>query len=109
MRGLAFCQLYVCWYRPGPGLVLLLCWPQQPKPDRPRPATCLASGQLPLLPGRERRIVTNETCAGRIKPPVSNMGGRDMPGRRQSLADRLVLRGVGVRGLGRGLVCLAGV
>jgi hypothetical protein len=56
--------LYVCWDAPGPGLVLLLCWPQQPRsaaaptPRAGVPARGPKTGmrrppliQLPLRPG----------------------------------------------------------
>jgi hypothetical protein len=37
------CVLLACWMSPGPGLVLLLCWPQRPgQPSRLPPDPALS-------------------------------------------------------------------
>ena len=71
------------WRPPSPGLVLLLCWPEQPwsavapgpRSQRayPRSEDGNPLGQppirLPQRPAREWRSVTNETCADRSNHP----------------------------------------
>ena len=79
--------LFVCWTHPGPGLVLLLCWPQRPpvsnSRQRPGPSVPAATEDRPLSATR--------SVSHPFSYPAARPGMTQRDERKRALIDQTIL------------------